>query len=164
MSPVYVNYVTTVSSSSQCTPIHSGNHPPYTPDSEQTFPLPSSLQISPDRYIAVHRHESQQSLLDEIFHVQFGLKRLHCVKTLSLQFTGWAAKVSILITVKLLVFSVVENNQSVRSAYQYAIKGLSMLISPAYQYADLVGMQCIPVCQRRTVLVIPCSVPVHCSW
>jgi hypothetical protein len=88
MSPVYVNYVTTVSSSSQCTPIRSGNHPPYTPDSEKTIPLPSPLQQSFDWYIAEHRHESQQSLLEENFHVQFGLKHLRCVKTLSLQFTG----------------------------------------------------------------------------
>jgi hypothetical protein len=77
-----------VSSSSQCTPICSGNHPPYTPDSEKTIPLPSPLQQLLDGYIAVHRHESQQSLSDENFHVQFGLKRLHRVKTLSLQFTG----------------------------------------------------------------------------
>jgi hypothetical protein len=42
--PIYVNYVTTVSSSSQCTPICSGNHPPYTLDSERTIPLPSPLQ------------------------------------------------------------------------------------------------------------------------
>jgi hypothetical protein len=70
VSPVYVNYVTTVSSSSQCTPICSGNHPPYTPDSKKTSPLPSPLQQLLDRYIAVHHHESQQSLLDENFHVQ----------------------------------------------------------------------------------------------
>jgi hypothetical protein len=77
-----------VPSSSQCTPIRSGNHPPYTPDSEKTIPLPSPLQQSLDWYIAVYHHESQQSLLDENFYVQFGFKRLHCVKTLSLQFTG----------------------------------------------------------------------------
>jgi hypothetical protein len=88
VSPVYVNYVTTASSSSQCTPIHSGNHPPYTPDSEKIIQLRSPLQRLLDRYIAAHRHESQQSLLDENFHVQFGLKRLRRVKTLSLQFTG----------------------------------------------------------------------------
>ena len=107
VSPVYVNYLTTVSSSSQCTPICSGNHPPYTPDSEKTIPLPSLLQRSLDRYIAVHRHESQQSLLDENFHLQFRLKRLCRVKTLSLQFTSWSTKVSTLNMVKLLVFSVV---------------------------------------------------------
>ncbi len=39
VSTVYVNYVTTVSSSSQCTPIHSGNHPPYTPDSEKNHSI-----------------------------------------------------------------------------------------------------------------------------
>jgi hypothetical protein len=77
-----------VSLSSQCTSICSGNHPPYTPDSEKTIPLPSPLQQSLDWYIAVHRHESQQSFLDENFHVQFGLKHLRHVKTLSLQFTG----------------------------------------------------------------------------
>jgi hypothetical protein len=77
-----------VSSSSQCTLIRSGNHPPYTPDSEKNIPLPSPLQRLLNQYIAVNRHESQQSLLDENFHVQFGLKRLHRVKTLSLQFTG----------------------------------------------------------------------------
>jgi hypothetical protein len=88
VSPVYVDYATTVSSSSQCTPIRSGNYPTYTPDSEKTFPLPSPLQRSLNLYIAVHSNESQQSLLDENFHVQFGLKRLRHVKTLSLQFTG----------------------------------------------------------------------------
>jgi hypothetical protein len=96
-----------VSSSSQCTPICSGNHPPYTPDSEKTIPLPSPLQQLLNQYIAVHHHESQQYLLDENIHAQFGLKRLCCVKTLSHQFTGLATKVSILITVKPLVFSVV---------------------------------------------------------
>jgi hypothetical protein len=96
--------MTTVSSSIQCTPIHSGKHPLYTLDSETNIPLPSPLQQLLDWNIAVHRHESQQSLLDENFHVQLGLKRLRLVKTLSLQFTGWAAKVSILITVKPLVF------------------------------------------------------------
>jgi hypothetical protein len=96
-----------VSSSSQCNPICSGNHPPYTQDSEKNIPFPSPLQQLLDWYIAVHRHESQQSFLDENFHVQFGLKRLRCVNKLSLQFTGWAAKVSILNTVKSLVFSAV---------------------------------------------------------
>ncbi len=100
MSPVYVNIVTTVSSSSQSTPLQSGNHPPSTPDSEKTIPLPSPLQRLLDWYIAVHRCESQQSLLDENFHVKFGFKCIRNVKTLSLQFTGWAGKVSILITVK----------------------------------------------------------------
>ncbi len=140
----------------QPSPLHSGFW--------KTIPSPSPLQRLLDWYIAVHRHESQQSLLDENFHVQFGLKRLRCVKTLSLQFTGWADEVSILITFKLLVFSVVQNNQSARSAYQYATVGLSMSISPAYQYADLVGTQCVPGRQSRTFLVIPRSVPVRCSW
>ena len=75
-----------VSSSIQCTPICSGNHPLYTLDSEKTIPLPSPLQQSLDRYIAVHCHESKQSLLDEKIHVQFGLKRLRRVKKLSHQF------------------------------------------------------------------------------
>jgi hypothetical protein len=47
----------------------SGNHPPYTPDSEKTIPLPSPLQQLLDWYIAVHRHEYQQSPTDETFHV-----------------------------------------------------------------------------------------------
>ena len=127
VSLVYVNYVTMVSSSSQCIPICSGNHPPYTPnseknislpsplqqslncsgnhppytpDSEKNIQLPSSLQWLLDWYIAVHRHEYQQSPIHETFHVQFGLKSIHHVKTLSLQFICWAAKVSILIMVK----------------------------------------------------------------
>jgi hypothetical protein len=41
---VNVNYVTTVSLSSPSTPLLSGNHPPSTPDSEKTIPLPSPLQ------------------------------------------------------------------------------------------------------------------------
>jgi hypothetical protein len=62
--------------------------PPTLQILKKTIPLPSPLQQLLNRFIAVHRHESQQSLLDEKFHVQFGLKRLHCVKTLSLQFIG----------------------------------------------------------------------------
>jgi hypothetical protein len=46
----------------------------------------------------------------------------------------------------------------------YAIVALSMLIIPAYQYVVLLGTQCVPVRQRRTVQVIPCSVPIRCSW
>jgi hypothetical protein len=63
--------------------------------------------------------------------------------------------------VKPQVFSVVKNNHSVCSGYQYAIIGLSMLIIPVYQYAVLLGTQCVPVCKHRTVLVIPRSVPVR---
>jgi hypothetical protein len=46
--------------------------------------LPSPLQQLLDRYIAVHRHESQQSLSDECFHVQLGFQCIRCVKTLTL--------------------------------------------------------------------------------
>jgi hypothetical protein len=65
----------------------SGNHPPYTPDSEKTILLPSPLQQSLNWYIAVHLHEYQQSPIYETFHVQFGLKSIRRVKPLSLQFT-----------------------------------------------------------------------------
>ncbi len=57
-SPVNVNYVTTVSSSSPSTPLWSSNHPPSTPDLDKTIPLPSPLQQSLDQYIAVHRREA----------------------------------------------------------------------------------------------------------
>ncbi len=43
-APVYVNYVTTISSSSPRTPLWSSNHPTSTPDSNKTIPLPSPLQ------------------------------------------------------------------------------------------------------------------------
>jgi hypothetical protein len=67
---VNVNYVTTMSSSSPSTPLWSSNHPPYTPETDKTIPLPSPLQRLLDRYIAVHHCESQQSLSDESFHVK----------------------------------------------------------------------------------------------
>jgi hypothetical protein len=87
---VNANYATTVSSSSPSTPLWYGNHPPTTPDSNKTIPLPSpsSLQQLLDWYIAVHRRESKQSLSAENFHVKFGFQRIHRVKTFPLQFTG----------------------------------------------------------------------------
>jgi hypothetical protein len=100
VSPVNANYITTVSSSSPSTPCWSGNHPPFTPDSEKTIPLPSPLQRLLDWYIAVHRRKSQQSPSDENVQVMFGFQCIHHVKTLSLQFTGWAGKVGILMTGK----------------------------------------------------------------
>jgi hypothetical protein len=77
-----------VSSSRPSTPLWSGNQPPSTPDSDKTIPLPSPLQQLLDQYIALHRHQSQESLLDENFHANFGFQRICCVKTLSLPFTG----------------------------------------------------------------------------
>ncbi len=97
MSSVNVYYVTTVSSSSPSTTLWSGNQPPSTPDSDKTIPLPSPLQQLLDWYIAVHHRESQESLLDEIFHVNFEFQCIHCVKKMSLPFTGWAGKVGILV-------------------------------------------------------------------
>jgi hypothetical protein len=63
---MYGDYVTTVSSSSQCTPIHPGNHSPYTPDSEKNLRLPSPLQQLLDWYISVHSNESQQFVVSTI--------------------------------------------------------------------------------------------------
>jgi hypothetical protein len=74
-----------VSSSSPSTPLWSGNQPPSTPDSGKTIPLPSPLQQLLDWYIAVHHRESQESLLEEKFHANYGFQRI--VKTLSLPFT-----------------------------------------------------------------------------
>jgi hypothetical protein len=85
---VNVNYVTTVSSLSPSAPLCSGNHPPSTPDSDKTIPLPSPLQQLLNRYIAVHCQETQQSPLDENFHVKIGFQHIRRVKLLSLQFTG----------------------------------------------------------------------------
>jgi hypothetical protein len=87
-SPVNVNYVTTVSSSSPSTPLWSGNHPTSTLDSDKTIPLPSPLQQLLNRYIAVHHHEPPQPDSDEKFHVEFGFKRTRCVKIKTLHFTG----------------------------------------------------------------------------
>ncbi len=42
------------------------SHPPYTPDSEKTLPLPSPLQRSLDWYISVHSNESQQFVVSTI--------------------------------------------------------------------------------------------------
>jgi hypothetical protein len=71
-SPVNVNYVTMVSSSSPSTPLWSGNHPPSTLDSDKTISLPSPLQRLLNWYIAVHHHEPPQPDLDEKFYVKFG--------------------------------------------------------------------------------------------
>jgi hypothetical protein len=68
---VYGDYIATVPSSSQCTPICLGNHPPYTPDSEKNFPLPSPLQQLLDCYISVHSNEYQQFVVSTI---SFGWK------------------------------------------------------------------------------------------
>ncbi len=174
---MYGDYVTTVSSLSQCTLIRPGNHPPYTPDSEKTLPLPSPLQQSLDWYISVHSNESQQFVVSTIsfgwklarsvgiiasmlrccfpfnlllfiwatipptlfnlkktfpitsagvlrsvhfsapqcnltmnhlfwmtISTKFELSSLRCVEHLSLIFTGWSDKVSIVFMVKPLVF------------------------------------------------------------
>ncbi len=68
---MYDDYVNTVSSSSQCTPICPGNHPPYTPDSEKNIPLPSPLQQLLHQYISVHSNETQQFVVSTI---SFGWK------------------------------------------------------------------------------------------
>ncbi len=86
-SPMNVNYVTTVSSSSPSTPLQSGNHPTSTPDSDKTIPLPSPLQRLLNWYIAGHHRESPQPDLDEKLHVKFGFKCINCVKTKTLHFT-----------------------------------------------------------------------------
>jgi hypothetical protein len=87
-SPVNVNYITTVSSSSPSTPLWSGNHPTSNPDSDKTIPLPPPLQQLLDWYIAVHCREPPQPDLDEKFHVKFGFKCIRCVKIKTLHFTG----------------------------------------------------------------------------
>ncbi len=78
--PVHCDYITMVSSLSHCTPICPGNHPPDTPDSEKTLPLPSPLQQLLHWYISVHSNESEQFVVsniffDEFLHVQLRLSR-----------------------------------------------------------------------------------------
>jgi hypothetical protein len=99
-----------VSSSSPSTPLWSGIHPPSTPDSDKTIHLPSPLQQLLDGYIAVHRREFQPSISNESFHVKFGFQCIRHVKTLTLQFTGWASEIGIWTTGKPLTPTMNQEN------------------------------------------------------